>query len=256
MIHHVFDEVEGRPAAHHVGTGRHHLKGTHNAPLAVAEQQPEIFCHRRARLHLKGVTLFGGKEADVEQHHAAQPQHAHGAEIAHLLVPFADDAHQRQGNAADGERTCRRQEETPGLQGVTLFRVSGDDARHGAVRHVNEGVDQSQENVGHAGVDDFALRREVRRVEGQYADDAERDSAPQQERAELAVPRAGAVNQQPHQRVGDGVEHAGDQKQRAHNARRQAEDVGIEIGQQKHRGLPDEAAGGVTQPIANFVFHG
>ena len=77
-----------------------------------------------------------------------------------------------------------------------------------------------------------------------------------QERAELAVTGTGAVHQQPHQRVGDGVEHAGDQKQRAHNARRQAEDVGIEIGQQKHRGLPDEAAGGVTQPVANFVFHG
>ena len=256
MIHHVFDEVERRPAAHHVGTGRHHLERAHDPPLAVAEQQLEIFRHRRARLHLKGVALFGGKEADVEQHHAGQPQHAHGAEIAHLLIPLADDAHQRQGNAADGERSRRRQEETPRLQGVTLFRVGGNDARHGTVRHVNEGVDQGQENVGHAGVDDFALRGEVRRVEGQHADDAKRDGAPQQERAELAVPRAGAVDQQPHQRVGDGVEHAGDQKQRTHNARRQAEDVGVEIGQQEHRGLPDEAAGGVTQPVANFVFHG
>ncbi len=93
---------------------------------------------------------------------------------------------------------------------MTLFRVGGDDARHGAVGHVNEGVDQSQENVGHAGVDDFALRGEVRRVEGQHADDAKRDGAPQQERAELAVTRAGAVHQQPHQRVGHGIEHAGD----------------------------------------------
>lgn len=158
-----------------------------------------VFRHRRARLHFKGVALFGGEEADVEQHHAGQAQHAHGTEIAHLLVPLADDAHQRQRDAADGERSRRRQEETPRLQGVTLFRVGGNDARHGAVRHVNEGVDQGQENVGHAGVDDFALRGEVRRVECQHADDAKRDGAPQQERAELTVPRAGAVDQQPHQ---------------------------------------------------------
>ncbi len=198
MIHHVFHEVERRPAAHHVGAGRHHLERAHDAPLAVAEQQFEIFRHRRARLHLKGVALFSGEEADVEQHHAGQAQHAHGAKIAHLLVPFADDAHQRQRDAADGKRARRGEEKAPRLQGVALFRVGGDDARHGAVRHVNEGVDQGQENVGHAGIDDFALRGKVRRVEGQYADDAKRDGAPQQERAELTVPRAGAVHQQPH----------------------------------------------------------
>ena len=209
MIHHVFHEVERRPAAHHVGAGRHHLEGAHDPPLAVAQQQLKIFRHRRARLHFKGVALFGGEEADIKQDHAAQTQHAHGAEIAHLLVPFADDADQRQRDAADGERPRGGEEETPGLKGMTLFRVGGDHPRHGAVRDVNEGVDQSQQNIGHAGIDDFALRGEVRRVEGQHADDAERDGAPQQERAELAVAGAGAVYQQPHQRIGHGVEHAG-----------------------------------------------
>ncbi|MOA07793.1 hypothetical protein D3C78_1275140 [compost metagenome] len=61
---------------------------------------------------------------------------------------------------------------------MTFFRIGSDHPWHRAVRHVNEGVDQRQQDVGHAGIDDFAVGREIRRVKRQHADDAKRDRAP------------------------------------------------------------------------------
>ncbi len=139
---------------------------------------------------------------------------------------------------------------------MALLRIGGDHPWHGAIRHVDEGINQRQQDVGDAGVNNFAVGGEVRRVKRQHTDDAKRDRAPQQERTELAVTGTGAVHQQPHQRVGHRIQHARDQKQRAHNARRQAKHVGIKVGEQEHGRLPDKAAGGITQPVANFIFHG
>ncbi|MNT06995.1 hypothetical protein D3C72_1416820 [compost metagenome] len=198
MIHHVFDEIERGPAAHDVRTGCHHFECAHDAPLGVSEQQFEVFRDRCPRLYLKGIALFGGEETDIQQHHAAQPQHAHRAKIAQLFIAFTDDPNQRQSNAADSQRSRRRQEETPRLKGMALFRIGSDHPRHRAVRHVNEGVDQRQQDVGHAGVNDFAVGREIRGVKGEHTHDAKRDGSPQQEWAELPVTRPGAVDQKPH----------------------------------------------------------
>ena len=142
------------------------------------------------------------------------------------------------------------------MQGDTLRWVVGDDPAQRAVRDVDHGVEQSQQRVGDRGVYQLAVMTQVRRAVGQYADEAERNRAEQDPRAEFSPAAAGTVGQQPHARVGYRIQRAGQQEHGADIAGRNTKDIGIEKHHIQHDVIKNDVACGIAHAVANLLFDG
>ena len=95
---------------------------------------------------------------------------------------------------------------------------------------------------------------EVRGAVSQHADQAERQRAEQHPRTELAPAAAGTIRQQPHARVGDGVERARQEEHGADESCGYTENIGIEEHHVQHDVIENDMAGGIAHTIANFLF--
>jgi hypothetical protein len=209
-------------------------------------QIAQVFPHGGgARRHLDA--LFGGEEAERQHQERDHRQHGDAALEAERFIVAANQVHQRH-HQHRGEHAARRRQQSARTAGDTLRRVVGDHAAQRAVRDVDHGIEQGQQGVGHGSVNQFAVEAEVRRGVGQHADDAERDGAEQNPRAELAPAAAGAVGNQPHARVGDRIQRARQQEHGADKPGGNAENIGVEKHHVQHDVIKNDVAGGVSMP--------
>ena len=246
--------VHHRAAAHADGEDVEDGQHADDAPLVVVPDVAQVFPHGGgARRHLDA--LFGGEEAERQHQERDHRQHGDPALEAERFIVAANQVHQRHHQHRREHAARRRQHKAPGLKGDTLRRVTGDHAAQRAVRNVDHGIEQGQQGVGNGGVNHFAVEAEVRRGVGQHADDAERDGTKQNPRTELAPAAAGAVGNQPHARVGDRIQRAGQQEHGADKPGGNAENIGIEKHHVQHDVIKNDVAGGVSHAVANLLFY-
>lgn len=172
------------------------------------------------------------------------------------FVFATDKVHQRHHQHGGEHAARRRQHKAPGLQGDALRWVVGDNPAQRAVRDVNNGVEQGQQRVGDRGVNQLAVMTQVRRAVGQYADEAERNRAEQDPRAEFPPATAGTVGQQPHAGVGYRIQRAGQQEHGADIAGRNTKNIGIEKHHIQHDVIKNDVACGIAHAVANLLFDG
>lgn len=246
--------VHHRAAAHADGEDVEDGEHADDAPLVVLPDVAQIFTHGGgARRHLDA--LFGGEEAERQHQERDHRQHGDPALEAERFIVAANQVHQRHHQHRREHAARRRQHKAPGLEGDTLRRVVGDHAAQRAVRDVDHGIEQGQQRVGDGGVNHFAVEAQVRRGICQHADDAERDSAKQNPWTELAPAAAGAVGNQPHARVGDRIQRAGQQEHGADKPGGNTKNIGVEKHHIKHDVIKNDMAGGVSHAVANLLFY-
>ena len=131
-----------------------------------------------------------------------------------------------------------------------LARVAGHRAGERAVGDVDEAVGQAECRVGEVGVEQHAGLADLRDRERRDAEQQQRERAEEDERPELAEPLAvGAVDDATGEDVGECVEDADDEQQRAGRGRRDARDVRV-VDEQEHRGRGE---GQVVRRVAGAV---
>ncbi len=133
-----------------------------------------------------------------------------------------------------------------------LVGVSGHDRRQRRVRHIVDGIDHPEQDVGGPGIDDLGGRTDIGSRKGEDADDAKRQCRPQQPGPELAPSRVGAVRNHAHDGIEASHRQADDEEKRSRLGGRQAKGVGIEVQLQGEHGLEDKISGHVAQRIANL----
>lgn len=246
--------VHHRPAAHADGEDVEDGEHADDAPLVVVPDVAQVFPHGGgARRHLDA--LFGGEEAERQHQERDYRQHGDAALEAERLIVAANQVHQRHHQHCGEHAARRRQHKAPGLKGDTLRRVVGDHAAQRAVRDIDHGIEQGQQRVCDGGVNHFTVEAEVRRGIRQHADDAERDRAEQNPRTELTPAAAGAVGNQPHARVGDRIQRAGQQEHGADKPGGNTKNIGVEKHHIKHDVIKNDVAGGVSHAVANLLFY-
>ena len=121
-----------------------------------------------------------------------------------------------------------------------------------AVGDVDEAVGQAERRVGEVGVEQHAALADLRHREGGDAEQQQRQRAEQDERPELAEALAvGAVDDAAGEHVGEGVEDAHDEQQRAGRGGRDARDIRV-VDEQEHRGGGEgEVVRGVAGAVAD-----
>ena len=91
---------------------------------------------------------------------------------------------------------------------MALARVERQRAGHGAVWDVNRGVDQAQDGIGYAGIDNFRRLPGIRYVEGNQAAHAKRNGKPEQPGTKTTVAGLSAVHQSANARIDKRIDHA------------------------------------------------
>ena len=113
--------------------------------------------------------------------------------------------------------------------------------------------DSHHEQIEAIGPDTLARRPEVGREEQEREDESERNGAEDEPRPIGAPARLRTVRNRAHERVGDDIEHTGDEHQRRRIGERQAEHIREEEREGDGHNLPGDAAGsGITQSISDF----
>lgn len=191
------------------------------------------------------------KKQNASSHHR---QHGDAALEAERFILAANQIHQRHHQHRGEHAARRRQHKAPGLQGDALCRVVSDHPAKRAVRDIDHGIEQGQQGIGDGGVDHFAVQAEVWRGVGQHADQAKRDGTEQDPRTELTPAAAGAVGNQPHAGVGDGIQRTGQQEHGADEPGGDTEDIGIEKHHVQHNVIENDVTCGVTHAVTNFLF--
>ena len=250
----VLEEIGRRGATHgteEIGAQR---RTDEQPPGHVGEQGPEVFRYGDGgqALHM----FLRQEEAEQEDDEAERGYHHHGVlprvgqRTGRLLEPRAKRFPGKQGDeaAAVGE------EHAVGGEDGLRVRIVRHHAEHGSVGDVDGRVDGHHQDIGDVCPDQFAGRPEVGRGEHQYAAEGEGKGHPEQVGAVFAPPRMGAVGNDAHHGVGDGVPDAGDQQQEARVRQAQAVDVGIEQRQIIGEYLPEHGGRHVSEAITDFFF--
>ena len=197
--------------------------------------------------------LLRDEEGDDEEDHAHDTEQPHRELVAARVVALAEDADERDDEAGDDEaREVRRDLAVRG-DARPLVRVFGHDGGQRGVRHVVDDVDDPQRGVGHPGVDHLGAETEVGRREGEDADDAEGQRAPQDPRPELAPLAGGPVGDHAHHRVEHGHAQADDAQHGPRLRRCEAEGVGVEVQLQRDHELEHEIGGHVAEGVADLL---
>ncbi len=115
---------------------------------------------------------------------------------------------QRQRDDRYNQPADKRQAKAPGLQRVAFARVERQRAGHGTVRDVNRRIDQTQDGIGYAGIDNFRRLPGIRYVEGNQAAHAKRNGKPEQPGTKTTVAGLSAVHQRANARVDKRIDHA------------------------------------------------
>lgn len=149
--------------------------------------------------------LFGGKEAERQHQERHHRERRDTPLEAQRLILAANQFHQRHHQYGREHSARRCQHKAPGLQGDTLRWVIGYYTPQRAVRDVDHSVQKGEQRVGDGGINHFAVQTEIRRAISQHTNDTKRQRAKQHPGSEFAPARAGAVGQQAHTRVGDGI---------------------------------------------------
>jgi hypothetical protein len=141
------------------------------------------------------------------------------------------------------------------------LRIGRDDAHQGRVRNVDGRVHHHHQAESDIGVDQLSIGAESGRGEGERADDAERESEPQQIGAELAPASAGSVAHHAHKQVEAHVKDARKKEQSGELFQQRAfqrgigcveKDVGIKLALKVDKGHPKQIGGRITEGVAGF----
>ena len=224
-------------------------------PGFVGQQRLEVFAEwGRAD---GGELLAGEVEAQEEEDKAAGCYHYHGK------LPAALERHAHRGGEelAEGipgeegyEGASVGEEHAEGWEDGLFLRVVGHDSEHGSIGDVDAGVDGHHEDVGDVGPYEFGCIAPVRGGEQEYAADWEGGGHPQQVGAVFAPAGLGAVGDDAHHGVRDGVPDAGDEQEHTGVYKTYAEYVGIEKREVVAEDFPEHGRGHVTEAVAYFFF--
>ncbi|MNB76801.1 hypothetical protein D3C75_234720 [compost metagenome] len=172
------------------------------------------FTHQRQR-----HALADPEEAAQEHHHRNDAQHPDPQLIALRHVALPERRHQPRQADGDQEPGHAAQHKTPGLTGEHFAVAGGHGVDQRAVRHVDGGIAYREQQIGAEGPGDFYPHSGVRYGEGQHANNANWHGDPQLPRTKASPAALGAVGNDPHHRVGDGIKYAQGDKQRADQRR-------------------------------------
>ena len=202
--------------------------------------------------------LPGGQESDEEQHQAQPGPEGHRHPPAVLAVVAGGElGHQRQREPADDELGDVHRDEAIGIELRAFVQIAGHHAAERRVGHVVHGVKRHEQHVGDRGIGDHRSQAPAlgRRV-GQDHDHSPGNGGPEHPGPEPAPARPGAVGEDAHDRVEEGVPQPRPQENGRGGAGAQAEHVRVEVHLEKDHRHEDEVGGGVAAAVARLFEEG
>ena len=200
--------------------------------------------------------LLRQEEADQEEEQADRRDHEHRVLPAGRRSISAErlakglPAEERDETATVGE------EHAVGAEHRLGVRIVSHHAQHRPIRDVDAGIDRHHQDVGHVGPDQLHRRGGIRRGEEQDAAQGEGHRHQQQVGTVFAPAGAGAVRQDAHHRVADGVPDAGHDQQQGHLVQPQAKDIAVKERQVIGEYLPEHRGRHVPEAVTHLFREG
>ena len=221
-------------------------------PGPVAQEVREVLPERSLLLRIGLDALFRREKGDHEEDDAEERKQAHGELIAQRVIAAAKELDHWDGEARDDEAGAVGGDLAVGRDAGTLVGVLSHNRRQRCVRHIVNGVDHAQKDVGGPGIDDLGARAEVRSGESEDANNAKRHRRPEQPWTEFAPPALGPVRNDAHHGIETRDAQPHDQEEGPCLRRGQTEGMGIEVQLQGQHGLKDKVGGHVAERIADL----
>ena len=196
--------------------------------------------------------LFRGGEGPPEQQDGKNREQHHGEAKAFSLVTRAQDVLQGVDEGEDQPASPVGADETIGGH-LHPFVGRGRDHPHQCrVGNVDRRIGQHHQRVSDVGVGQLAAGGEVRPHEHGVTQQAIGHRHGEEVGPVLAPAGVGAVGDQSHGGVAEGIDHLGDQEHRAHRRRCEAEHIGVVVQQEHVESLEKKVGGGIAHAVAQL----
>ena len=197
---------------------------------------------------------FAGHQAAGQRTRRGQGAEDHAEDGVLVLGAPADHFLEVREGKQRHEAHCIGTDHPVGGELVLLVVIGRHHAEQRAVGHVDGGIGHHHQQIEGIGIDAHPGRAQVRRIEQQGEDDAQRNGAENQPGTIGAPAGLGTVGDGAHQRVRHHIEQARHQHEGGGIGDREAEDIGKEQREGDGHHFPGDAAScGVSQRIADFL---